>query len=661
MYPFIALSQALKAAGAEPVVFVNPADVERFAAVGVEAVGVGDAIDIDTLLRENPKYFHPRNGTRFALEDLFAPFSGKTFAAAKALTTDRPPDICVSHHMGIGTAWLAKELGIPSVVVHLAPASLLSLADPPALGDAKTPPWLRRFVLKLALPMFGKMAAKIFTPHARDAGHNVASVDMTDLTRNPDLLLAMWSPAFRPRADDDPAVMKMTGFPTAPPGDGVSAELEAFLAAGEAPIGFGLGSSAVSVPGEFFEHAVAACRALGRRGILFMADRPHPTVDGDDVIPVGFEPFDAVVPRCAAFVHHASIGSTAAGLRAGIPTVAMPFAHDQFDNAQRLEKLGTAALLKAQGAHRRQDDPGTAQRPGRRRVAARGPGGQHPRRRRRRRQGGGGSGTERELDPVAGRLGDPRAHHPGDGNPCHGNERRFAVQPPQGKTATDAEAHLDRSVAPGVKRHRAFDDPHLHRRWPAGHQHQRHFGIHGTQQRPDPQAAVGQERRWRDPQGYPGPYRVTGNHGQPTHPQVHTVDGSGHRPAQPAGDTATEVQRTAPKRLLGEADSPGELQTGVEDIRPTGQFGANRRLPRHAGAGQVRPRDRDGHAFSLGQWRPFCPGRRHHGSRVDLPYRCQQDHRDQNTAGPYRASAHVGHPPWTASLRRLFNPQQASR
>jgi sterol 3beta-glucosyltransferase len=39
-------------------------------------------------------------------------------------------------------------------------------------------------------------------------------------------------------------------------------------------------------------------------------------------------------------VHHGGAGTTAEGLRAGIPAIVMPFGHDQFDNAQRLKMMG---------------------------------------------------------------------------------------------------------------------------------------------------------------------------------------------------------------------------------------------------------------------------------------------------------------------------------
>ncbi|TVU33008.1 hypothetical protein EJB05_24780 [Eragrostis curvula] len=56
----------------------------------------------------------------------------------------------------------------------------------------------------------------------------------------------------------------------------------------------------------------------------------------------GSIPYSWLFPRCAAAIHHAGSGSTAAALLAGIPQVVCPFMHDQFYWAERLHWLGVA-------------------------------------------------------------------------------------------------------------------------------------------------------------------------------------------------------------------------------------------------------------------------------------------------------------------------------
>ncbi len=347
VYPFVALSVALKARGGRPIVFINPSFSDLFETHGIEAHAVGAPIDVDALLRDSPKYLHPRNGTRYAMEDLFAPFSAQTLAAASALAETTPPSLCVSHHLGIGTAWLARRLGIPSAVVHLSPTSLLSRVDPPVFGPGRMPPWARRLVLRLALPMFDRMADRIFGAATRALGVDVGGdgVDVTGMTLRPDLLLGLWSSHFRPAVSDDPQGTCITGFPLSAPGAGTSDALEGFLHTGPSPIAFSVGSASAVLSDTFFRSATAACGQLRARGLLFRAGETTGSLP-EHLLAVDFQPFDEVLPRCAAFVHHGSAGSIAAGLRAGIPMVVMPLAHDQFDHAARVERLGVSVTIQ---------------------------------------------------------------------------------------------------------------------------------------------------------------------------------------------------------------------------------------------------------------------------------------------------------------------------
>ena len=62
---------------------------------------------------------------------------------------------------------------------------------------------------------------------------------------------------------------------------------------------------------------------------------------------VRYAPFSALLPRLRGLVHHGGIGTSAQALAAGIPQMVAPFAHDQFDNAARLCRLGVAVTLNA--------------------------------------------------------------------------------------------------------------------------------------------------------------------------------------------------------------------------------------------------------------------------------------------------------------------------
>jgi UDP:flavonoid glycosyltransferase YjiC (YdhE family) len=159
----------------------------------------------------------------------------------------------------------------------------------------------------------------------------------------------------KPQADW-PAQTVVTGFPLydEPEITPIDDQLDAFLRAGEPPMAFTPGSALWNAR-EFFEESAKACVRLKRRGLLLTRHRDHlPHSLPPGVIHVHYAPFSQLLPRCAAFVHHGGIGSSAQALASGVPQLVTPFAHDQPDNAYRLNKLGVARVISPR---KYRDDP----------------------------------------------------------------------------------------------------------------------------------------------------------------------------------------------------------------------------------------------------------------------------------------------------------------
>jgi sterol 3beta-glucosyltransferase len=132
-----------------------------------------------------------------------------------------------------------------------------------------------------------------------------------------------------------------TWWPYVDPDRQLPADLEDFLAAGPRPVFIGFGSMAGGEGERLSEIAVRALKQAGLRGIL-QAGSAGLAADGDDVLTVGDVPHALLFPRVAAVVHHAGAGTSAAGLRAGVPAVAVPVTADQPFWASRLAALGAA-------------------------------------------------------------------------------------------------------------------------------------------------------------------------------------------------------------------------------------------------------------------------------------------------------------------------------
>jgi UDP:flavonoid glycosyltransferase YjiC (YdhE family) len=140
----------------------------------------------------------------------------------------------------------------------------------------------------------------------------------------------------------------VTGFPFYnPPCQRLDPELDDFMAAGDPPIVFTLGTTAVNDPGSFYEESIAAVRRLGRRAVLLVGRRNGNGVHSlsPDVMAVAYAPHEPLFARAAAIVHQGGIGTLSEAMRAGKPALIMPYGHDQADNAWRASQLGVAKVI----------------------------------------------------------------------------------------------------------------------------------------------------------------------------------------------------------------------------------------------------------------------------------------------------------------------------
>jgi UDP:flavonoid glycosyltransferase YjiC (YdhE family) len=159
--------------------------------------------------------------------------------------------------------------------------------------------------------------------------------------------LALFSRVLAEPQPDWPANVTTTGtvFYNGP--EPLELQLEEFLAAGEPPVVFTLGTSAVGAAGGFYRESAAAVAKLGVRAVLltggFAQNRPDELPAG--VLLVDRAPHQLLFPRASAVVHQCGAGTTAQALRAGRPTLLVPHGHDQFDNARRVRNLGVARTV----------------------------------------------------------------------------------------------------------------------------------------------------------------------------------------------------------------------------------------------------------------------------------------------------------------------------
>lgn len=119
-------------------------------------------------------------------------------------------------------------------------------------------------------------------------------------------------------------------------------ELLDFLGKGERPVYIGFGSVFHDDEKEpFVKLIIEALDISGRRGIICgMGDITNLP---DSIYATESIPHTWLFQRVALVCHHGGAGTTAAGFRAGVPSVIIPFSNDQFAWANRAYDLGVGS------------------------------------------------------------------------------------------------------------------------------------------------------------------------------------------------------------------------------------------------------------------------------------------------------------------------------
>ena len=160
-------------------------------------------------------------------------------------------------------------------------------------------------------------------------------------TQNP--VLYCYSPAVIPPPADWPDRARVTGYWFLDPVDEWTppADLLEFLRAGRPPIFIGFGSMSSRHPEALTQTILQALGRTRQRAIMLSGWGSLRTANlPDSVYTVDSIPFTWLFPQVAAVVHHGGAGTTSAGLRAGVPSVIVPFFADQPFWGQRVADLG---------------------------------------------------------------------------------------------------------------------------------------------------------------------------------------------------------------------------------------------------------------------------------------------------------------------------------
>ena len=275
-----------------------------------------------------------------------------------AATKPERADLLLLGELNYAGPLVAEMTGIPWASYVLAPLSFFSAYDPPVL-----PPYPRLARADKAIPGFGRVIKRVarFVSRKwpepiyelrRELGLPRGANPLFDAKHSPYLVLALFSRVLGTEQKDWPERTRITGFCYYDADAGNAAlppELERFLAAGEPPVVFTLGSAAVLAAGRFYEFSARAAIRLGIRAVLLIGTDPRnrlKTTLPESICVAEYAPYSALFNRAAMVVHQGGVGTTAQCLRAGKPMLIMPFSHDQPDNARRMMRLKVARVMQ---------------------------------------------------------------------------------------------------------------------------------------------------------------------------------------------------------------------------------------------------------------------------------------------------------------------------
>lgn len=231
---------------------------------------------------------------------------------------------------------VAEALRIPAIGAHLQPTEPSGAYAPMVLGTARSFGAVGNKLLGTLIaaskapydPPVNRLRAELgLPPRSRAASERQR--------RRADVpILHGFSQLLVPRPTDWRREMSTCGYwwPQHESDWAAPSELLDFLADGPPPVYLGFGSTA-AMDADFM-HEVAT--RSGRRVILQGA----PGISESNILGIGNTDHQWLFPQMAAVIHHAGAGTTAAGLRAGVPTIGVPIFTDQPFWAARVHALG---------------------------------------------------------------------------------------------------------------------------------------------------------------------------------------------------------------------------------------------------------------------------------------------------------------------------------
>ena len=351
--PYVALGMGLKAAGHEVRLAAPGAFEDLIISHGLEFHRI-------TLDPQEAVRLQLQNGDANLLEFVWrarenlAPILREN--AGQLLEACRDAEAIIYTSVGFLGSGISRDLGVPGIGAMYGPLVNISRSFPSSFMPVPS----GRLELATNTPrrLFNRLnhyAAQqtIWQPLRKPVNRALAATPglstypldgpFGEARRHKAPVLNGWSPRVLPHPPDWGSHLPVTGYWFLDqPKDWQPPEgLQDFLNAGPPPVSVGFGSMGGARSAELTASVLRALAKTGDRAVLVAG---WGGIDGMDLPETVFRvdevPYDWLFPRVRAAVHHGGAGTTAASLRAGSPTIVVPFFTDQSFWGARVAGLG---------------------------------------------------------------------------------------------------------------------------------------------------------------------------------------------------------------------------------------------------------------------------------------------------------------------------------
>lgn len=330
--PCAAVGVELRRRGHAVHMAVPPNLIEFVESAGLTGVAYGPDSDeqintVAAFVRNLTRAQNPLNLAR-AVKELFV--EGWAEMGTTLTTLADGADLVMTGQTYHGVAAnVAEYYDIPAAALHHFP---MQVNGQIAIPSIPTPATLVRATMKVSWRLYAYVSKDADRAQRRELGLPPAPAPaVRRLAERGAPEIQAYDPVFFPGlaaewSDRRPFVGPLTMELHSEPNE----ELESWIAAGTPPIYFGFGSTPVQTPVQTLAMISDVCAQLGERALIYSPAANSTRIrHADHVKRVGLVNYSTILPKCRAVVHHGGAGTTAAGLRAGMPTLILWDVADQ--------------------------------------------------------------------------------------------------------------------------------------------------------------------------------------------------------------------------------------------------------------------------------------------------------------------------------------------